>query len=102
MSEWLMLSTSYFQTLHTTAFLYVRVYFGVLQKHSAGVTRSDTLWGSKPPHLQLRSAQIVSNSVCRLRSSFAIDLFCSVNFYFRRCGDAVIQSNCIFLLDSHQ
>ena len=40
-----------FVTLHTASFLYGRIYFGVLYKHSANVTRSDTSWGSKPPYL---------------------------------------------------
>ena len=43
-----------FSTLHTTPLLCaVKVYFGVLHKHSVDVTRSDTSWGSKPPQLQV-------------------------------------------------
>ena len=40
-------------TLHTTPFLYVKVYFGVMHKYIVDVTRSDTPWGSKPPQLQV-------------------------------------------------
>ena len=42
-----------FSTLHSTPFLYVYLYFRVLHKLRADVTRPDYPWGSKLPHLQV-------------------------------------------------
>ena len=42
-----------FSTLHTTPFLYGKIDFGAMHQFLADVTRSDTLWGSKPPHLHV-------------------------------------------------
>ena len=42
-----------FSTLHTTPFQYVTLYFGVLRKLCADVTRPDGPWGSKTPHHQV-------------------------------------------------
>ena len=49
----LTLFASYFHHFILLVVLRVKVYFGVLHKRSADVTRSDTPWGSKPPQLQV-------------------------------------------------
>ena len=52
---------SLFLTQHTTPLLYVKIHFGVLHMRGTDVTRSDTPYGSKRPHLQVgvsKSVQI--------------------------------------------
>ena len=46
-----------FSTLHTTPFQYVNVYFGILHKLRADVTRPDSPWGSKMPHFQVGASK---------------------------------------------
>ena len=48
-----------FSTLHTTPFHYGKTYFGALYQFLADVTRSDTPWGSKPPHLQVGAFKLL-------------------------------------------
>ena len=66
-----------FLPLHTAPFFYVKLYFGVLYKHGADVMRSNTLWGSKPPHLQIGASNCFKFGVNVL---VTIDLFCSSIF----------------------
>ena len=50
-----------YSKLHTTPFVYGKIYFGVLHMHDIGDTRSDTPWDSNPQHLPvgaLKSLQI--------------------------------------------
>ena len=55
-----------FLTQHTTPLLYVKIHFGVLHVRSTDVTRSDTLYGSKRPHLQVGVSKSVQNRyLCR-------------------------------------
>ena len=51
--------------------------FWCLAQHSAEVTRSDTPFGSKPPHLQLAASK---SQYVRRGDPVAIDLFCSLIF----------------------
>ena len=44
---------------HFIPFLYVQIYFSVLYKHGADVTRSDTSCGSKPPHFQVGALKLL-------------------------------------------
>ena len=94
-----------FSPLYTIPFLYVEIYCGVLHKHGADVTRSDTTCGSKLPYLQVgafKSLQI--RSVCRLLicsvryfcilSIMEIPL-CKVNAHFPGCFMPIILENCI-------
>ena len=46
-----------FSTRHTTPFQYVKLYFGVLHKLRADVTRFDSPWGLKTPHLQVGASK---------------------------------------------
>ena len=49
-----------FSTRHTTPFQYVKLYCGILHKLCADVTRSDSPWGSKTPHLQVGASKSFS------------------------------------------
>ena len=53
--------TDLFSILHTTPFLYVKVYFGVLHKYGVDVTRVQYPVGFKPATSSGRSIQIASN-----------------------------------------
>ena len=65
-----------FSTLHTTPFHYGETYFGALHQFLSDVTRSDTPWGSKPPHLQVGAFK--SLQIQYVRTGVAIDVFNSL------------------------
>ena len=44
---------------NTTPFHYGKTYFGALHQFLADATRSDTPWGSKPPHLQVGAFKLI-------------------------------------------
>ena len=65
-----------FSTLHTTPFHYGETYFGALHQFLADATRSDTPWGSKPPHLQVGAFK--SLQIQYVRTGVLLLLMCSV------------------------
>ena len=77
-----------FSTLHTTPFLYGKIYFGVLHKFCEDVMKSTTPCGSKPPHLQKEAFKFG----VYVRGPVAIELFCFLIFYLIRYGDTAVRS----------
>ena len=65
-----------FSQLYTTPFLYLEIYFSVLYKHGADVTRSDTPYVSKPPHLQVGAFKLLQIRLFR-REVLSL-LICSI------------------------
>ena len=65
-----------FSTLHTTPFPYGKTYFEALHQFLADVMRSDTPWGSKPPHLQVGAFK--SCQIKYVRTGILLLLMCSV------------------------
>ena len=65
-----------FSTLHATPFHYGETYFGALHQFRADATRSDTPWGSKPPHLQVGAFK--SLQIQYVRTGVLLLLMCSV------------------------
>ena len=65
-----------FSTLHTTPFRYGETYYGVLHQFLADATKSNTTWGSKPPHLQVGAFK--SLQIQYVRTRVLLLLMCSV------------------------
>ena len=65
-----------FSTLHTTPFHYGETYCGVLHQFLADATKSDTTWGSKPPHLQVGAFK--SLQIQYVHTGILLLLMCSV------------------------
>ena len=68
-----------FSTLHATPFHYRKTYFGALHQFLADITRSDTPWGSKPPHLQVGAFK--SLQIQYVRTGVLLLLMCSVRSF---------------------
>ena len=88
-----------FSTLHTTPFHYGETYFGVLHQFLADATRSDTPWGSKPPHLQVGAFTPLQTSLCTYRGPVAIDVFSSLIFTLSVTEIQLCKVNAHFPLD---
>ena len=71
-----------FSILHTAPHPYLKIYFSVLHKHSADVTRSDTREVLTPPHLQVGAFKSLQMWCIRRGVLSLLILSCFVNFYF--------------------
>ena len=82
-----------FLKLRTSPFLYVKLYFGVLHKHSADVMSSDTHWFQNL-HILIQMGAFESLKIrCVSRGVLSLlNLFCSLNCYSIRYEDTAVQS----------
>ena len=69
----------YQHSIFTTLYHIISLCISVLHKHGADVTKSDTSYSSKPPHLQVGVFKLLQFLLVR-RGPVTIDWFCSLIF----------------------